>query len=403
MTDRRDFACDRVDRDGSVKRLSILGSTGSIGVTTLDLVARFPERFAVQALAAGSRADRLAEQARRFRPSVVALASEGAAREFRDRFPDFEGEVLCGNEGLVLAATANGTDLVVSALVGAAGLLPTLEALRQGIPVALANKEVLVVAGSLVTRTARARGVALLPLDSEHNALFQAMSGEPRDRVRRLILTASGGPFLRTPKADLAHVTVEQALRHPTWKMGAKITIDSATLMNKGLEVIEAHWLFGFEPGDIDVLIHPQSIVHSLVEYRDGSVLAQLAIPDMAIPIAYALAYPDRLSLSHLPRLRLEEVGQLEFFAPDLDRFPCLRLAYEALRLGGTAPAVLNAANEELVAAFLASRLPFLQIAAGIERILERHQVGSADSLDGLLEADRWAREEARSYIAQRA
>lgn len=403
MTDRRDFACDRVDRGGPVKRLSILGSTGSIGVTTLDLVARFPQRFAVQALAAGSRADRLAEQARRFRPSVVALASEGAVREFRDRFPDFEGEVLCGNEGLVLAATANGTDLVVSALVGAAGLLPTLEALRQGIPVALANKEVLVVAGSLVTRTARARGVALLPLDSEHNALFQAMSGEPRDRVRRLILTASGGPFLRTPKADLAHVTVEQALRHPTWKMGAKITIDSATLMNKGLEVIEAHWLFGFEPGDIDVLIHPQSIVHSLVEYRDGSVLAQLAIPDMAIPIAYALAYPDRLSLPHLPRLRLEEVGQLEFFAPDLDRFPCLRLAYEALRLGGTAPAVLNAANEELVAAFLTSRLPFLQIAAGIERILERHQVRSADSLEDLLEADRWARGEARSYIAQRA
>ncbi len=386
-----------------MKRLSILGSTGSIGVTTLDLVGRFPDRFAVVGLAAGSRVERVIEQARLFRPELVALGSEEAAREFRQGFPGFRGEVLSGPEGLVAVATAPGVDLVVSALVGAAGLMPTLAALQRGTAVALANKEVLVVGGDLVTRTARASNAPLIPLDSEHSALLQALDGQPREAVRRLILTASGGPFLHTPKAELAHVTVEQALRHPTWKMGSKITVDSATLMNKGLEVIEAHWLFGFPPGQIDVVVHPQSIVHSLVEYVDGSVLAQLAVPDMAIPIAFALSYPERLSLDHLPRLRLEEVGRLEFLTPDVERFPCLGLAYESLRLGGTAPAVLNAANEELVSAFLAGQIPFLAIPAGIERVLARHSPQLASSLEVLLAADHWAREEARNFVHVRA
>lgn len=385
-----------------MKRLSILGSTGSIGITTLDVVRRFPDRFTVVALAAGSRVARLVEQAREFEPEVVALATEAAAAEFRQAYPSFPGEVLSGPAGIAAAATTSGTDLVVSALVGAAGLLPTLAALERGTTVALANKEVLVVAGSLVTRTARDHNATLLPLDSEHNAIFQALNGQRRDRVRRLILTASGGPFLHTPKSELAHVTAAQALQHPTWKMGAKITVDSATLMNKGLEVIEAHWLFGFPPEKIDVLVHPQSIVHSLVEYVDGSVLAQLAIPDMTIPIAYALCFPDRVDLGYLPRLRLEEVGKLEFFAPDAERFPCLQLAYEALKIGGTAPAVLNAANEELVASFLSGEVPFLAIPSGIEHVLNRHDPKPADSLEALLAADRWARAEARSFAAQR-
>ncbi|GIW43022.1 MAG: 1-deoxy-D-xylulose 5-phosphate reductoisomerase [Candidatus Binatia bacterium] len=382
-----------------MKALTILGSTGSIGVTTLDVVARFPDRLRVVALAAGTRVAQLAEQARRFQPRVVAVGAESAVDEFRQEFPDFKGDVVYGPEGLAYCATLPDVDLVVSALVGAIGLVPTLRAVESGKAVALANKEVLVAAGSLVTECARRSGATLWPLDSEHNAIFQVLQGHRREDVRRLILTASGGPFLRTPKTKLADVGPAEALKHPTWKMGAKITVDSATLMNKGLEVIEAHWLFGLDPSKIEVVIHPQSIVHSLVEYVDGSVLAQLGVPDMSIPIAYVLGHPERLPLNYLPRLDLAGAGKLEFESPDVERFPCLTLAYQALALGGTAPAVLNAANEEAVAAFLAGRAKFLDIPRVIQSVLHNHDPQVIDCLETVLRADQWARAKAHEIM----
>lgn len=383
-----------------MKQLSVLGSTGSIGVTTLQVVSRFPERFRVVALAAGTRIEHLVSQARQFTPRLVAVASRAAAEEFRQHYPEYEGEVLYGAEGLEQCATVPEANLVVSALVGALGLVPTLRALELGKAVALANKEVLVAAGSLVTATAKRSGAKLWPLDSEHNAIFQALQGHRKQDVRRLILTASGGPFLRTPREELSKVSPQQALQHPTWKMGAKITVDSATLMNKGLEVIEAHWLFGLDPTRIEVVIHPQSIVHSLVEYIDGSLLAQLGIPDMSIPIAYVLGYPERLDLNFMPRLDLSRAAPLEFEQPDLERFPCLTLAYEALSRGGTAPAVLNAANETAVAAFLAGCLRFVDIPKVVRCVLDAHQPQDVDSLETVLSADRWAREAAQQAIS---
>jgi 1-deoxy-D-xylulose-5-phosphate reductoisomerase len=381
----------------AMRRLAILGSTGSIGVTTLDLVARFPDRFCVEALAAGKNVARLAEQMRRFQPSIVAAADEAAANELRQTVPEFSGKIVPGSEGLRAVATAERADLVVSALVGALGLAPTLAAIEAGKDVALANKEVLVVAGELVQAAARRAGVRLMPIDSEHNAIFQSMHGHRREDVRRIILTASGGPFLRVPLEQLRSVTREQALQHPTWKMGDKITIDSSTLMNKGLEVIEAHWLFDLPPDRIDVVVHPQSIVHSMVEYIDGSVIAQLGIPDMSIPISYILAYPERVPLAHLPALDLVRAGRLEFVAPDLERFPCLGLAYRVLEEKGAAPAVLNAANEVLVQAFLDGRIPYLDLPRIARAVLDAHRRVSQPTLDQLLDADVWARNEARS------
>lgn len=375
-----------------MKSLVVLGSTGSIGVTTLDLVARFPDRFRATALAAGRNVERLAEQVRQFRPDAVATADAAGAEALRALVPDYRGEILAGIDGIARIATAPGADLVISALVGAIGLRPTLAAIEAGRDVALANKEVLVVAGELVQAAARRRGVHVFPIDSEHNAIYQAMHGHRPSDVRRIILTASGGPFLRASMDELRRATPAQALKHPTWKMGAKITIDSSTLMNKGLEVIEAHWLFGLPPERIDVVIHPQSIVHSLVEYVDGSVLAQLGIPDMAIPISYILAFPERLPLAHLPALDLVQAGRLEFVAPDTDRFPCLRLAYQALRARGSAPAVLNAANEVLVDAFLNGVIGYLDIPGIAAAVLDRHAVLHEAPLDALLEADAWAR-----------
>ncbi len=375
-----------------VKPLAVLGSTGSIGVTTLDLVARFPERFQAVALAAGRNVERLAEQVRQFRPRLVATADADAANALRAAVPEFRGAILSGLDGLEQVATAVEAELVISALVGALGLRPTLRAIEAGKDVALANKEVLVVAGELVQAAARRARVNVFPLDSEHNAIYQAMHGHRRSDVRRIVLTASGGPFLRTPREELRSVTPAQALKHPTWKMGSKITIDSSTLMNKGLEVIEAHWLFGLAPEQIDVVIHPQSIVHSLVEYVDGSVLAQLGIPDMAIPISYILAYPERLPLAHLPSLDLVQAGRLEFLTPDVERFPCLALAYDALRAKGTAPAVLNAANEVVVDAFLNGRIGYLDIPRIAHAVLEGHALIERPSLDELLAADAWAR-----------
>jgi len=383
-----------------MRQISVLGSTGSIGVTTLDIVARFPERFTVTALAGGRNVERLAEQIVRFGPEFVAVADDAVARELRLRLPGFRGEIVPGAAGLDAVATAAGTDLVVSGLVGALGLRPTLAALREGIDVALANKEALVVSGEVMKRAARDAGAALLPLDSEHNAIFQALHGHRRDELRRILLTASGGPFLHTPAERFATVTRTQALQHPTWKMGAKITIDSATLMNKGLEVIEARWLFDLLPGEISVVIHPQSIIHSMVEYIDGSILAQMGIPDMAVPISYVLAYPRRLAMDHLPRLDLPAVGKLEFFEPDIAKFPCLALAFRALEAGGTVPAVLNGANEIAVAAFLDDKIRFTAIPAILAAVLDRHNAAAADSLDDVLEADRWAREEADRHVA---
>ena len=382
-----------------MKQLAILGSTGSIGVTTLDIVSRFPERFAVVALAAGKNVERLAEQVRRFRPALVAVGDHTAATALRRLVPEFHGEIVSDSAGIECVATLPQAELVVSALVGALGLLPTLRAIEAGKDVALANKEVLVVAGELVTRAARAAGVNLFPLDSEHNAIFQALRGHRRDEVRRIILTASGGPFLHRPLSELHNVTREDALRHPTWKMGNKITIDSATLMNKGLEVIEAHWLFGLPPEQIAVVIHPQSIVHSMVEYIDGSILAQMGIPDMSIPISYILAYPDRLPLDHLPSLNLPQAATLQFAEPDLSKFRCLSLAYRALQAGGTVPAVLNAANEVVVAAFLDGGIRFVDIPAILNDVLDAHVPSVAADLDTLLAADAWARNVARKHV----
>jgi 1-deoxy-D-xylulose-5-phosphate reductoisomerase len=385
----------------AVKQLAVLGSTGSIGVTTLDLVARFPQRFAATALAAGRNIERLAEQVRRFRPRLVATADGDTAAALRSAVPDFNGEIVAGIEGIERVATAPDAELVISALVGALGLGPTLRAIEAGKDVALANKEVLVVAGELVQAAARRARVNVFPLDSEHNAIYQAMHGHRRGDVKRIILTASGGPFLRTPREELRSATPAQALKHPTWQMGSKITIDSSTLMNKGLEVIEAHWLFDLPPEQIDVVIHPQSIVHSMVEYVDGSVLAQLGIPDMSIPISYILAYPERLTLTHLPSLDLVAAGRLEFLAPDLERFPCLGLAYRVLRTKGSAPAVLNAANEVLVDAFLKGRIGYLDIPRIAGAVLDRHDLVAQASLEQLLAADAWARRAAEELSEQ--
>lgn len=382
------------------KGLAILGSTGSIGVTTLDLVSRFPERFSVEALAGGSNIDRLASQVTQFAPSLVATADDDGAAALRSALPGFKGSIVAGWEGLERVATSADAELVVSGLVGALGLRPTLAAIESGKDVALANKEVLVVAGELVREAAQAAGVQVFPLDSEHNAIYQAMHGHRREDVGRIILTASGGPFLGYSKERLRGVTREQALRHPTWKMGNKITIDSSTLMNKGLEVIEAHWLFGLPPDQIAVVIHPQSIVHSMVEYVDGSVIAQLGHPDMRTPIAQSLAYPERIDAG-VSSLDFFGTGALSFERPDFERFPALNLAYAALEAGGAAPAALNAANEVAVAAFLEGRLPFLRITSVIEETLASAPTNPLSTLEDVLGADAAARVRASHIVAR--
>ncbi len=378
-----------------MKSIAILGSTGSVGVTTLDIVSRFPERFRVVAMAAGQNLELLAEQVRRFDPELVSVATPELARELAARVRPRHPAILSGSEGAVAVATHPEAKLVMSALVGALGLRPTLAAIRSGKDIAFANKEVLVVAGELMTRAVREYGVRLLPVDSEHNAIFQCLQGRPRSTVRRVILTASGGPFLEWPVERFASITVKDALKHPTWRMGNKITIDSSTLMNKGLEVIEARWLFDLDPGQISVVIHPQSVIHSMVEMVDGSVIAEMAIADMAIPVAFALAYPERLELAHLKPLSLIDHVNLAFAEPDLTRFPCL----EALRAGGTMAACLNAANEELVAEFLAGHTRFVDIPCHLETVMRRHRNYEARTLEDLLEADQWARVAVRELM----
>ena len=371
-----------------MKRITLLGATGSIGLRTLDLVSSFPEEFQVAGLAArGSNIELIADLCRKYSPRAVALLDAGALDRLARLLPAPRPALLTGADGLVALARDVEADVVVSALVGGVGLLPTMAAILAGRTVALANKETLVVAGSLMTAAARARGVKLLPVDSEHSAVFQCLAGHNRADVHRILLTASGGPFRETPKAQLAAMTVEDALKHPTWKMGAKITIDSATLMNKGLEIIEARWLFEVAPDQVQVVVHPQSIVHSMVEYLDGSVIAQLGVADMGVPILYALTYPERRP-TPAARLDLTRVGQLTFYEPDTDKFPCLRLAREALEHGGGSPVVLNAANEIAVAAFLDRRIGFTEIPQLIEWALDDAPTRSVRSLEECVAID---------------
>jgi len=386
-----------------MKTLAILGSTGSIGQNTLRVLETFPGRFAVHAMSCGDNIELFARQVAQVRPRLAVVKEDKNREALRRHLRDSGAvvpEMLSGCGGMVAAASAPEVDIVVSATVGVAGLPATYEAVRLGKRIALANKEVLVAAGELVTAAAAESGAEILPVDSEHNALHQCLRGGRREEVRRLILTASGGPFLRATPAQLESVTVEQALNHPTWRMGSRITVDSATLMNKGFEVIEARWLFGFQASRVDVVIHPQSTVHSMVEFLDGSILAQLSVTDMKIPIQYALTYPDRLPAAD-NRLPLENLGKLEFSVPDRGRFRCLELAYQALEAGGTATCVLNAADEVAVGAFLAGRMGFLAIPRVIEETLNRIPPGQARNLDELQECDRAARAAALAAIEQ--
>ena len=385
-----------------IKGVAILGSTGSIGCNTLRVIESLAtSQMRVVALAAGSNVERLAEQVAQHLPEVVSVESEDAAHELRallfGRNVDLP-RIVIGLEGLVEVATHPEADCVVSATVGAVGFVPTLRALECGKRVALANKETLVMAGELMTRAAKKSGAELLPVDSEHNALHQCLRGERREEVKRIVLTASGGPFRTKNKSEMKQATVAEAMRHPTWNMGAKITIDSATLMNKGLEVIEAHWLFGFSPEEIGILVHPESVVHSMIELVDGSVIAQMGVTDMRHAIQYALTYPERHSCS-LPPLDLTSVSSLHFEAPDLDRFPCVSLAYRALSTGGTLPAAMNAANEESVAAFLDERICLTEIPLVIEAVMSQHSVRPVEDIETVLSADRWARQTALDEI----
>jgi 1-deoxy-D-xylulose-5-phosphate reductoisomerase len=382
-----------------VKRLAILGSTGSIGAQALDVVSRFPERFEVVTLAAGRNAPKLAEQVGRFRPRLVAVQDEAAARALRGAVAPGV-EVVAGDAGVVMAASHPDVDLVLAAVSGGAGLRSTAAAIEAGKTVGLANKESLVLAGELLVRRAAERGVAILPVDSEHSAIHQSLVGHNRGEVRRLILTASGGPLRTVPAAELRGVTPARALKHPNWSMGDKITIDSATLMNKGLEVIEARWLFGVDPRRIDIVVHPESIVHSMVEYIDGSMVAQLGVSDMRGPISYALGWPERLPLD-LPPLDLARLGRLSFEPPDPARFPAYTLAYRALEMGGTAPAVLSGADEAAVAAFLAGRCRFTDVAELCAAALEAHAAEPVRSVEQALAASEWGRREAERRVGR--
>jgi 1-deoxy-D-xylulose-5-phosphate reductoisomerase len=384
-----------------MKHISVLGSTGSIGVNALRVIQDNPERYRALALAGGKNIDLLYRQIQDTRPEAVALLDQGLADDLRERCTNaHRPKIFFGAEGFATVATWEGVDTVVSGMTGAAGFLPTFAAIQAGKHVALANKETLVMAGPLVMREAKERDVRVLPIDSEHSAVLQSLQGHPREDVRRVILTASGGPFRDTPAEKLRQVTPAQALRHPTWDMGSKITIDSSTLMNKGLEVIEARWLFDLRMDQIHVLIHPQSVVHSMVEYLDGSVVAQMGVPDMTVPIAYALSCPHHLA-NRVERLQLEKIGTLTFERPDLDRFRCLPLALEAGRQGGTMPAVLNAANEIAVRAFIDGRIGFVEIPALIEKTMECHHPRSLSAAEDVMEADRWARDKASLLISE--
>jgi len=378
-----------------VRSISILGSTGSVGRSTLAVVDAFPESLRVAGLAAGGNIELLIEQTGRYRPALVSVRDEADVPRVRSRFPGLE--VVHGSDGACAVASMPGADAVIAAIVGAAGIPPVHAALRAGKRVGIANKEVLVAAGDVMTRAAREHGGEILPVDSEHNAVHQAIRCGTHDEIQRIILTASGGPFLKRDLGTFDDITIEAALAHPTWRMGNKISIDSATMMNKGLEVIEAHHLFALPAERIDIVIHPQSIVHSMVEYVDGSIIAQLSTTDMKFPIQYALLYPERV-VAPFARLDLAKIRSLDFLPVDPHRFPAVEIAYQALRAGGSAPAVLNAANEIAVERFLAGELPFTGIVEVVSRVLDRHagNVAAIDSVDDALQWDAWSRNEAR-------
>jgi 1-deoxy-D-xylulose-5-phosphate reductoisomerase len=382
-----------------MRHISLLGATGSIGVNVLNIVRQFPGLYKIVAMAAGTNIHKLAEQVIEFNPELISVLDEKRVEALRDLLPPiFHNRIVHGSEGNILVAAFPSADLTLSAIVGAAGLLPTLAAIEAGKDIGLANKETLVMAGRIVMTAVQRNGTRLLPVDSEHSAIFQVLEAGRRKDLKKIILTASGGPFRGMSPEQLQHVTREQALNHPNWSMGRKISVDSATLMNKGLEVIEARWLFEVEKEEIEVVVHPQSIVHSLVEYKDGSVLAQLGIPDMRIPISYALSYPARRTLKLQP-LNLSTCGTLEFFEPDYKSFPALNLAFSALESGGVLPAVLNSANEVAVEAFLLSKITFPQIAETVARTMDIVHDGSENSLDDILAADETARREALKLI----
>lgn len=379
-----------------MKKLAILGSTGSIGTQTLDIVRENPDKFQVTALTCGKNIKLLADQIREFSPSVVCVSDPGDAEELRRGFPGLE--VVCGRDGLVYVAGQADYDIIENSLVGMAGFEPTYHAIMSGRTIALANKETLVAGGALIMGSAAKKGVDILPVDSEHSAVFQSLEGYDKAQLKRIILTASGGPFRGKTKAELDNVTLEQALNHPRWKMGSKITIDSSTLMNKGFEVIEARWLFDVPASKIDVLVHPESIIHSMVEYEDRAVMAQLGLPDMRIPISLALNYPERLPNS-MPSLDLAVIGRLTFEKPDMETFPCLRLAYDALEAGDTYCTALNAANEVCVAAFLGGKIRYRDISDTLARIMDMHRPSAGADLEEILRVDASVRSQTSALL----
>ncbi|MBM7590589.1 1-deoxy-D-xylulose-5-phosphate reductoisomerase [Brevibacillus fulvus] len=384
-----------------MKKIALLGSTGSIGTSTLQVVRQHPEKFQIVALSGGSNVRLLAEQIQEFHPLFVSVGSEAAAKELRSLLGDArQPEIGYGEEGLLQAAALPDANFVMTAVVGSVGIAPTLAAIEAGKTIGLANKETLVSAGHLVMKAARERGVAIIPVDSEHSAIFQCLAGERRQDLSRIIITASGGSFRNRSRSELENVTVAQALSHPNWSMGAKITIDSATMMNKGFEVIEAHWLFDLPYEQIDCVLHYESIVHSMVEYKDGAVKAQLGTPDMKVPILYALSYPGRLPLE-TERLDFSKQATLHFAPMDFDRYPLLSLAYACGKTGGTAPAVLNAANEIAVSRFLQGEITFLQIEQIVEQVCQLHESVAQPSLEEILECDQWARTQAAKFAAR--
>lgn len=381
-----------------MKHIAILGSTGSIGTQALEVIRANPELFRVDVLSTNNRTDLLIQQAIEFQPEMVVVANKAKYPQVRDALKDYRIRVLSGQEGLNEAVSLPVTEIVLSALVGYAGLEPTIGAINAGKNIALANKETMVTAGELVTRLARKQNVSILPVDSEHSAIFQCLIGEEENKAEKIILTASGGPFRNLPADKLHEVTLEDALQHPNWCMGAKITIDSASLMNKGLEIIEARWLFGLSPDQIEVVIHPQSIIHSMVQFRDGSIKAQMGLPDMRLPILFALGYPSRIP-SDFPRLDFSKALALQFEPPDIQKFPCLQIAFDCMKAGGNMPCIMNAANEVAVEAFIEGKIPFTKIPAIISRTLEKSEYIAAPDLDDYQRSDRLAREIARVFI----
>ena len=380
-----------------MKKISLLGSTGSIGTNVLDVIERNPENFQIIGMSAGSNIDLFAKQIRKFKPRVVALFDTKKIPTLKELIADLDIEILSGEEGTITVATLTEADVVVSGVMGSAGLLPAIHALKSGKNLALANKETLVIAGELVLREAKKTNSQIIPIDSEHSAIFQVLNGEKKERIKKIILTASGGPFRAFSLDEMETVTVKDALKHPNWDMGAKITIDSSTMMNKGLEYIEAKWLFGLNT-PVEIIVHAQSIIHSMIEFVDTSILAQLGIPDMRVPIAYALTYPDRFECD-LPSLDLTTMGNLTFEAPDFERFPCLGLAIDAMEIGKTMPAVLNAANEIAVQAFLEELISYKDIAELIRMVMQNHNPSPIKELEDVLIADRWAREETTKLV----